>query len=313
VRIRHYQPGDEAAQIAVYNMAALALPKFKSATLHEVQRRTRARDFDPSTRLYAEQDGQLVGYCVVQPNGRISYPWYLPGHEAAAGPLFDAALTVLRRRGVARAFTAYRSDWSAINAFFVGRGFRQVREMVSFAVDFLDMPTPTARPASAITPVSPEDVPAVLELGAGVLRDTTPEALREHLFANPYFGPDALFALRSRQGDGLVAVGLFITDPNYADARVLDANMPCFRLGAFGTEGMTAKRVRGLFSFLARPDRSLAALGMDLLGHAANRLCEGDDIDYFAAQVPSDAPALLHFYRQHFRCQGSFPVFEREL
>ncbi len=311
--IRHYQPGDEDAQVAIYNTSAAALPKFKAATLLEVQRRIRARDFDPSTRFYAEAAGQIVGYSLIQANGRVGYPWCLPGHEAHAGPLVEAALDALRRRGTRRVFTAYRSDWTAINRFFVERGFQPTREMVSFFLKFLDMPTPSARPSSGITALRPADVPEVLALGAGVLRTSSPQALHDALFANPYFPPEALFALRPRPEAPPVAVGLFVVEPTYADPRGLDANMPCFRLGAFGTEGMSAKRVKGLFSFLARPDRSLPALGMDLLGFAANRLRLDDDIECFAAQVPSDAPGLFAFYQRHFQRQGSFPVLERDL
>jgi hypothetical protein len=313
VTIRHFQPGDEEAQVAIYNAVGAGLPKFKPATLQEVQRRIRARDFDPATRFYADVGGQIAGYCTLQTNGRLSYPWCLPGHEPQASSLFDAALAALRQRGLRRAFTAYRGDWPTINGFFLERGFRAAREMVSFIMKFVDMPTPSARLANAITPVTPSDVPAILALGTGVLRVDTPEALHEHLFTNPYFQPEALFALRGRQDGVPLAIGMLIADPTYADARVLDANMPCFRLGAFGTEGMSTKRVRGLFSFLARPDRSLSSLGMDLLGHAANRFDADDDIECFAAQVPSDAPDLLAFYQRHFQRQGSFPVLERDL
>ena len=37
--IRTFQPGDEATQVAIYNEAAAALPRFKPATAVEVQRR----------------------------------------------------------------------------------------------------------------------------------------------------------------------------------------------------------------------------------------------------------------------------------
>src|SRR5262249_8718655 len=146
-----------------------------------------------------------------------------------------------------------------------------------------------------------------------VLRTSDAAAVRQHLFANPYFQADALFALRSKQDDQPVAVGILIAEPTYADPRVLDASMPCFRLGAFGTEGMTVKRVRGLFSFVARADRSLPSVAMDLLAHAANRFAADDDIECFAAQAPSDAPELLAFYQRNFQRQGSFPVLERDL
>jgi hypothetical protein len=313
VTIRQYQPGDEQAQVALYNAAAGPMPKFKAATPQEVERRVRARDFDPTTRLYAEANGHVVGYCMIQPNGRVGYPWCAAGHEAQAPALLDAALAALRKRGVRQAFTAYRGDWPAINKFFLERGFRPTREMVNFAMDFLDMPTPPGRPCNTIGPLRPNDVPEVLSLGAGVLRITSANALTEYLFANPYFPSNALFALRNRPDGPPLAVGIFITERSYANPRAVDSNMPCFRLGAFGTEGMSTKRIVGLFSFLARPERSLPAYGMDLLGYAAQRLSDNDDIASFAAQVPSDAPALLAFYQQHFQRQGSFPVLERQL
>lgn len=310
--IRTFRPGDEEAQVAVYNTAGAALPKFKPATVQEVLRRTRARGFDPETRLYAEVSGQVVAYCAVLPNGRISYPWALPDHEAAREPLFAAALDGLRRRGVARAFAAYRGDWSAQTDYFRAHGFAQAREMVNYLLDFADMPTPSVRAGGATTAVTPQDIPALLALAPEALRVHTPEALQRHLFANPYFTPDALFALRGRDGT-LQAAGILITEPTYADPRAVDAMMPCYRLGAFGSEGMEAKRLRGLFSILARPDRNLPALGMDLLVQAAHRIGDSDDVPCFAAQVPSDVPVLSAFYERLFRRQGSFPVFERAL
>jgi hypothetical protein len=313
VTIRSYQSGDEHAQVAIYNTAAGALPRFKPATLHEVQRRIRTRDFDPGTRFYADENGRVVGYCMIQANGRISYPWCLPGHEAHAEPLLNAALAGLAKRSVQRPFTAYRGDWPTVNQFFLDRGFRQTREMVNFVLNFLDMPTPSVRPANAIGPLQAADVPAVLALGAGVSRFASPAALEKYLFANPYFPATALFGLRSAPDGALLAVGIFVTEATYADPRALDANMPCFRLGAFGTEGMSTKRVKGLFSFVARPDRTLPGFGMDLLGYAANHIGVDEDLECCAAQVPSDLPALLTFYQRHFQRQGSFPVLERDL
>ncbi|MFO0846564.1 MAG: hypothetical protein U0797_30050 [Gemmataceae bacterium] len=105
---------------------------------------------------------------------------------------------------------------------------------------------------------------------------------------------------------------MLVTNAAYAHPKQLDAGMPCFRLGAFGTEGMTTKRVNGLFSFLAADGRDLSPCALDLLGYATNRLGE-TDVETFAAQVPSDAEHLARFYTSLFRRQGSFPVFEREL
>jgi hypothetical protein len=92
----------------------------------------------------------------------------------------------------------------------------------------------------------------------------------------------------------------------------VDAGMPCFRLGAFGTEGMQTKRINGLFSCLVQAGREVNAVGLDLLSYAAARL-SNPSAETLAAQVPSDAPHLHRFYQQYFRRQGSFPVFEREL
>jgi hypothetical protein len=314
VTIRTFRPGDEAVQAAIYNEAAADLPKFKAATVPEIQRRTRARDFDPAMRFFAEAGEAPVAYAVFNPNGRVSYPWCRKGHEAQAGPLFRHVLDEMRKRGFRQAFAAYRADWPTVNDFFLGQGFKKARDMIGFVVDIMDLPTVPARPGSSITPLRKEDIPALPEMAPGGLRVQTAGELERELFRNPYFGPESLFVLRSRSGDGSpVAVGLLIQDSTYADPRPLDANMPCFRLGAFGTEGMQAKRVRGLFSFLTKAGPNVNALALDLLAHAAHRLEENDDIDVLAAQVPSDVPHLLRFYEMNFRRQGSFPVFELPL
>ena len=43
--IRTFRPGDDIAQVSIYNEAAASLPKFKPATVDEIRRRTRAADF----------------------------------------------------------------------------------------------------------------------------------------------------------------------------------------------------------------------------------------------------------------------------
>jgi hypothetical protein len=310
--IRAFQAGDDAAQVGIYNEAAGELAKFKPATLDEVRRRCRAADFDPATRFYAVIDGRPVGYCTFQANGRISYPWCRRGHEGFAPELLEHTLAAMRQRGLSRAFAAYRGDWPAQRDFFLAHGFTQVREMVNFVADLAEMPTPAARFSSTITPLTPDDLPAVLALGAGVLKTADVAELERCLFHNRYFPPDALFALRSRADGRPVGVAALITNPAYANPHQLDAAMPCFRLGAFGTEGMTHKRVNGLFSLLAADTRELNAYGHDLLGHATSQMCEAN-LDTFAAQVPSDAAHLARFYKGVFRRQGSFPIYERAI
>jgi GNAT superfamily N-acetyltransferase len=313
VNIRSFQPGDEDKQVAVYNEAAGQLPKFKPASLPEVLRRTRARDFDPHSRLYAEEGGEVVGYAAFQKNGRVSYPWCRPGHESAAEPLFQAVMDRMRRQGIGRAFAAYRGDWPAVLDFFGRQQFAQAREMVNFIVNMVDLPTPSVRPSGSVAPLRQADMPALLEMAPNALRVRTANELGQWLLHNPYFPPESLFALRSRDGHTLQAVGILVQNREYARPDQLDPLMPCFRLGAFGTETMTTKRIHGMFSFLARDSSSVMPLGLELIGQAAARLRDEDDMDTLAAQVPSDVPHLLHFYTRNFRRQGSFPVLERVL
>jgi hypothetical protein len=312
MEIRTYRPGDEAAQVSIYNEAAGELPKFKPATLDDVRRRARGADFDLSARFLALVDGQAVGYSSFQANGRVSYPWCRKGHEVAAKPLFERVLQVMRDRGLPRAFTAYRSDWTALQQFFRDNGFQQRREMVNYVLDLVEMPTPMARPSSSVGPATPNDVPAILGMGAKVLLIRERAALEHYLFHNPYFTADSVFVLRSRNGGPALAAGVFIANPSYANPRQVDAAMPCFRLGAFGTEGMTTKRINGLFSFLTADARDAQPLALDLLGHAAHKL-QDTDVETFAAQVPSDADHFVRFYKQYFQRQGSFPILERML
>lgn len=309
--IRTFQPGDEAAQVGIYNEAAAELPRFKPASLDEVRRRLRDPAFDPRTRLYALAQGKPVAYATWQHNGRVSFPWARKGYEALAGPLFDQALDAMRAAGLTRAFAAYRGDWAPMREFFLARGFEQTREMLNFVLDLVEMPTPAARPTSSVGPLTPEDLFTLTSFSPRVLRLGLPE-LEEYLFRNPYFPSSSLFGLRNRSNGDLIAAGILIVNDTYADPHQLDSAMPCFRLGAFGTEGLTTKRVNGLFSLLVQDPQKVASLGLELLSHAAFRL-QDSNIGTLAAQVPSDATPLVRFYRQYFRFQDRFPLYERGL
>jgi hypothetical protein len=310
--IRTFAAGDDAAQVGIYNEAAADLPRFKASSLDEIRRRILAPDFDPTTRFVAVEAGQVVGYATFNANGRVSFPWCRRGHETHAPALFEAVLTEMRRRQMRRASAAYRSDWPGIHDFFVTHGFTKVRDMVNYFIELADMPTAATNLGHKLEPMLPEDVPAVFALAEGVTRCPTPACLEEHLFRNPYFDGDSTFVIRSRTSPDLLAALVLIVDNTYADPTMLDAGMPCFRLGAFGSEGMQAKRVNGLFSFVTHASADTNRLGVELLAQAASRLYE-TEIGTLAAQVPSDAPKLFRYYQQLWRRQGSFPVFEREL
>lgn len=311
MELRTFRAGDEAALASVYNEAAGPLPGFKPATEEEVRRRCSAADFDPATRVIAEDAGRVVGYCTFHGNGRVSFPWCLPAARTAADGLFEAARDAMRRRGLRLAFAAYRADWTDQGTFFQERGFRHARDMVNFTLDLADLPTRLNRPGAEFSSLRREDLPAVWALAPQALRARGPAELERHLCDNPYFTSGSAFVRRRKDGTP-AAVGVLIRNPAFADPQAVDPAMPCFRLGAFGTEGMQAKRINGLFSVLAADGPEFNPLALSCLQHAAFWM-EAADQGKLAAQAPSDVPHLLRFYQHHFRRQGSFPVLEHAL
>ncbi|MDB5310867.1 MAG: hypothetical protein JWO38_5069 [Gemmataceae bacterium] len=312
VNIRTFQPGDERTQAALFNSCAFALPGFKPASEDEVKRRVRARGFDPGNRFYAEDGGQVVGYCVLEPGqGRISYPWCRKGFEAAARPLFDAALRAATDQGLTKLFAAYRRDWEVVLRFFVDAGFAVARDMINFVADPVELPTIANRGGTAVRRLQRADVPALAEMGQGLIR-LPADKLEQYYFANPYYPVEAFLVMEGRDGGGPVAIGVGLESATWADVKKVDPLAPCFRMGAFGTEGLNAKRVNGLFSYLvSKPEHAIPA-GLALLAETSQEMTEGS-ASSIAAQCPSDVPYLLNFYSRYFKEQGRFPILERTL
>lgn len=308
--IRTFQPGDERTQAALFNGAAFALPGFKPATEDDVRRRTRGRGFDPTSRFYAVENDQLVGYCVLEPDqGRVGYPWCRRGFEAVGGELYDAALRSARERGLRTLFTAYRRDWDAVLGFFAARGYQKVRDVVNYAADPVDLPTIASRGGNPVRRLTRADLPALVAMGRGVVR-VSAEQLEQHVFNSPHYPAEAYWVVDGSHGP--VAVGVGLDNPNWPDVKKVDALAPCFRLGAFGTEGLNAKRVNGLFSYVVtKPEHALPA-GLALLAEVNQELTEGS-VTSLAAQCPTDAPHLIGFYTRYFKEQGRFPVLELTL
>jgi hypothetical protein len=88
--------------------------------------------------------------------------------------------------------------------------------------------------------------------------------------------------------------------------------MPCFRLGAIGTEIERTKRVNGLFSFVVEPTTDIGVAGRYLLAEACDRL-DRAGLTHVAAQCSSDRTRELEFYRKYFQTQNAFPIFVRKL
>ena len=305
--IRNYQPGDEEAQARIYNTAAAGLPAFKPASVEEIVRRYRTTDPDPSAKFYAVEGDEVVGYAVFNAHGRISYPWCLPQAEALREPLLQAVLTGLSHRGAREAWVAYRADWEPVLTFLKEHRFRTAREMVNYLAELSQMPRATVPPGQVIEPLSREELPQLLGLGRGLIPGDEPEPLARFFWENPYFDSDALFALKDHEGKTRGAA-LVIGNRGYADPTKIDSAMPCFRLGALGTERERHKRVNGMFSCVF-DDEATAEV---LLAEAARRL-ELAGLAFVAAQAPSDAPDLCAFYDRFFQRQRTFPILARPL
>jgi len=311
VNIRTFKPGDEVVQAALFNVAAYSLPGFKPATADDVKKRVRGRGFDPASRFYAEEGGQVVGYCTLEPEqGRISYPWCKKGFEAVAGPLFDAALQAARERGLTKVFAAYRRDWQPVLQFLTDRGFGVARDIINYWADPVDLPTLVNRSKLPINRLQRADIPALAAMGKGLIR-LPEDKLENYYFANPYFPAEAFLVLRAPD-ETPMAVGIGLESSTYADVKKIDPLAPCFRLGAFGTEGLNTKRVNGLFSFVvATPQQALTA-GLALLSEASQEMTDGT-VTALAAQCPSDVPHLVNFYTRYFKEHGRFPMLEKQL
>lgn len=312
MNIRTFQPGDEVTQAGLFNVAAFALPGFKPATADEVRKRTRGRGFDPTARFYAEEAGDVVGYCTLEPEqGRISYPWCKKGHESAAEPLFKAAVQSARDRGLTKLFAAYRRDWDSVLKFLTDNGFANARDVINYWADPVDLPTLVNRTRLPIDRLRREDIPTLAQMGRGLIR-LPAEKLESYYFSNPYFPAEAFLVLRDRNNEKPLAIGVGLESGIYADVKKIDPLAPCFRLGAFGTEGLNTKRVNGLFSYVvAEPQQALTA-GLALLSEASQEMTDGT-VTALAAQCPSDVPHLVAFYNRYFKEHGRFPVLERVL
>ncbi len=311
MQIRTYQPGDEQAQARIYNTAAGPLPAFKPATADEVARRYRGDDTDPGSRFYAVIDGEVVGYAVFCGNGRVSYPWCLPGAEGAREPLLGTLLDEMVRRDMPEAWAAYRADWSAVLDFFKGQAFVEKRQMINYLADVALMPDNREIPEDRIIePLGRDEVSHLAHLAPGLFSGLEPRSLEAYFWENPFYDfSENFFALKQRRTGGILGACLLVISDRFADPSKIDAAMPCFRLGAFGTERERHKRVNGLFScafadgaegelLLAAPDWSRARQA---------------GLTHVAAQAPSDAVALCAFYDRFFRRQGAFPILARRL
>jgi hypothetical protein len=309
--IRTYQPGDEHAQARIFNSVAGSLPAFKPASPDEIARRYQEDDSDPETRFYAVVDDEVVGYAMFCANGRVSYPWCLPGAEMVRELLVDAVLGEMGRRHLPEAWAAYRSDWSAVLDFFEAHAFHEKRQMINYLAEVSWMPDRQELPDDRIIePLGRADVAQLVALAPRLFASMEPHSLEAFFWENPHYDfSESLFALIERPTGKVLGASLLVTSDRFADPSKIDAAMPCFRLGAFGTERERHKRVNGLFScaFLDEAEGELLLAAPDWIG------AREAGLNHVAAQAPSDSPALCAFYDSHFHRQGAFPILARQL
>ncbi len=310
--IRLFQSGDEQKQASIYNAAAGSLPGFKPAKAEEVSRRYQAVDFDPGSRFYAVDNGEVVGYAVFGENGRISYPWCLPLAQAWREPLLEAVLAEMGKRRLSEAWAAYRADWSSVLGFLDEQGFVEKRAMINYVGELSGLPRPGQLPADrSIEPLRREELPRILSLAPHLFAGTDAQTIERYFWNHSFYRfPENLFALKESKSGEMVGVYVLVIDDRFADPTKIDAAMPCCRLGAFGTEDQRHKRVNGLFSCVFA-DRNEGELMMKL--EPVWSKASGAGLTHIAAQAPSNAPAVCALYDLYLQRQGMFPIVARDL
>jgi hypothetical protein len=310
--IRWYEPGDEHRQASIYNAAAGSLPGFKPAKAEEISRRYQAADPDPRSRFYAVENGEVVGYAVFGENARISYPWCLPEAQAWSKPLLEAALAEMEKRKLSEAWAAYRADWSSVLRFLEGQGFVEKRAMINYVGELSALPRREDLPTNRrVERFRRGDLPKLLALAPRLFCDSDVQAI-ERFFWNHelYRFDDSLVALKDQKNGELLGVSVLVIDDRFAEPTKIDAAMPCFRLGAFGTECQRHKRVNGLFSCIFA-DEAEGELMM-MLDSVWSRARESG-LTHIAAQAPSDVPSICALYDRHLRRQATFPILARHV
>jgi hypothetical protein len=183
--------------------------------------------------------------------------------------------------------------------------------MINYVADVSQLPHRDHLPQDRIIDrLSRQDLPQLIAMAPGLFVASDPQELERFFWENP-FGDFSrgLFALKHAHTGEIRGVSLLIVDDRFADPTKIDAAMPCFRLGAFGTERQRHKRINGLFSCVFTDEAEGELLLAATLGSQASWF----GLTYLAAQAPSDAPALCSWYDRFFQRQGSFPILSRWL
>jgi hypothetical protein len=235
----------------------------------------------------------------------------LPGSEAAREPLLDALLTEMRKRQLKIAWAAYRADWTDVLDFLRHHGFALRQTMVNYVADVSRFSLHGDRRSNRVVAhLEREDLPELIAMAPDVFHDLDTQELEQFYWHNPFYDfSKSLFAIKDPASSEILGVYLFVADNRFADPTKIDAAMPCFRLGAFGTERERHKRVNGLFSCVFTNE----AEGENMMTAALAQQAAVSGLAHLAAQAPSDAVALCAWYDRLFDRQGSFPIVSRQI
>ena len=152
--------------------------------------------------------------------------------------------------------------------------------MVNFVAEVSRLPASDQLPSDrTLARFEPEDLPQLIALAPGLFADIDARVLHRFYWNHPdYPFSENFFALKNAEGGRILGAFLLVSSERFADPTKIDAAMPCFRLGAFGTETQRHKRVTGLFSCVFADNR------------------EGDLL-LAAALAPEGAQAGTNLYR----------------
>src|SRR3954452_6694113 len=101
------------------------------------------------------------------------------------GPLLEAVLEALRRRGHPEAWAAYRADWEPVLAFFHDHRFAQSRTMINYIAELARIPHEPVPEGLVLRPMNRGDLPRVVELGRGLFAGDDIGALESFYWENP--------------------------------------------------------------------------------------------------------------------------------
>src|SRR5262249_42473212 len=154
----------------------------------------------------------------------------------------------MKGRGFTAAWATYRTDWPPVLNYLRRHGFAEIRSMINYVAEtssfsVLDQLPPTR----LVTKLKRDELPDLAKLMRARLGKLDVETLGRYFWENSFYAfADHLLALKEAGSGNVRGISLLVVDDRFADPTKIDPSMPCFRLGAFGTENQRHKRVNGL-------------------------------------------------------------------